>query len=171
MSGLVLAGANLPRPTDQFGAYRGECGILTSEAIAGLRLRSLELVVLSACDTGTGPAVVGEGVFSLQRAFHIAGARNVIATLWKIDDQATAALMRLFYYKLWTEGKPLIVALRESQLAVYRHPERLADLATARGPEFTRVIQGLSSSERPKSQKTAPTKAWAAFILSGVGRL
>jgi CHAT domain-containing protein len=170
LSGLVLAGANLPRTRDRFGITEGDRGILTAEAVAGLPLQGLELAVLSACDTGPGQVAGGEGIFGLQRAFHMGGARNVVASLWKVDDQATAALMRLFYYKLWTEGKPPIVALRESQLAVYRHPEKLADLATTRGPEFTRVIQRVSSSDRPKSQKTAPTKAWAGFVLSGIGR-
>jgi hypothetical protein len=170
MSGLVLAGANLAPSKDEFGIAGGQVGILTSESIAGLRLQNLDLAVLSACDTAIGGAVVGEGVFGLQRAFHIAGARNVIGTLWKVDDQATAALMRLFYHNLWAEGKSSIVALRESQLAIYRHPEKLADLAAIRGPEFTKVIQGVSSSERPKLQKTGPTKTCAAFILSGAGR-
>jgi CHAT domain-containing protein len=170
MSGLVLAGANLAPSKDEFGIASGQSGILTSEVIAGLPLQNLDLAVLSACETAMGGAVVGEGVFGLQRAFHIAGARNVIGTLWKVDDQATAALMRLFYHKLWVEGKSPIVALRESQLAIYRHPKKLADLATTRGPEFAKVIQGVSSSERPKFQKTAPTKTWAAFILSGAGR-
>jgi CHAT domain-containing protein/tetratricopeptide (TPR) repeat protein len=170
MSGLVLAGANLAPSKDEFGIASGQVGILTSEAIAGLPLQNLDLAVLSACDTAIGGSVVGEGVFGLQRAFHIAGARNVIGTLWKVDDQATAALMRLFYHKLWVEGKSPIVALRESQLAIYRHPEKVADLAATRGPEFAKVIQGVSSSERRKLQKTAPTKAWAAFILSGAGQ-
>jgi tetratricopeptide (TPR) repeat protein len=88
LSGVVLAGANLDQP---------DSGILTAEAIAGLPLRKLELAVLSACETGLGETAGGEGVFGLQRAFHVAGTRTVIATLWKVDDQATAALMSLFF--------------------------------------------------------------------------
>ena len=115
LSGLVLAGANLPRPKDEFGVPQGDGGILTAEAIATLPLDHLELAVLSACETGLGDVAGGEGVFGLQRAFHIAGARNVVASLWKVDDQATAMLMQLFYRNLWHGQQSVapLVALRE----------------------------------------------------------
>jgi CHAT domain-containing protein/tetratricopeptide (TPR) repeat protein len=99
LSGLVFAGANLPQKEDKWGVPQGDGGILTAEAIATLPLDDLELVVLSACETGLGDVAGGEGVFGLQRAFHTAGARNVVASLWKVDDLATAVLMRLFYAK------------------------------------------------------------------------
>jgi CHAT domain-containing protein len=170
MSGLVLAGANVPRPRDEFGISQGDGGLLTAEAIAVLPLRNLELVVLSACKTASGEVAGGEGVFGLQRAFHLAGAHNVIASLWEVDDQATAALMRLFYHKLWVEEKPPIVALRESQLALYRNPDNVGDLATTRGPDFTKVVKRVEATNGTGSKKTAPTKVWAAFVLSGAGR-
>ena len=106
LSGLVLAGANMPRPLDSLGIPRGDDGILTAEAIAGMNLLGLELAVLSACETALGDVAGGEGVYGLQRAFHTAGARNVVASLWKVSDEATVALMRLFYNKLWVEQKP-----------------------------------------------------------------
>src|SRR5205814_5061847 len=89
LSGLVLAGANLPPRPDSLGIAQGDGGILTAEAVASLPLVNLELAVLSACETGLGEVAGGEGVFGLQRAFHLAGARTVIASLWKIDDTAT----------------------------------------------------------------------------------
>ena len=79
--------------------------ILTAEAIAGLDLQRLELAVLSACETGLGEVAAGEGVFGLQRAFHQAGCRNVVASLWTMDDQATTVLMRLFYEELWQKHR------------------------------------------------------------------
>jgi CHAT domain-containing protein len=71
----------------------------------------------------------GEGVFGLQRAFHLAGARNVVVTLWQVDDRATAALMAVFYRELWDKGQPPIEALRRAQLEVYRNPGKVPALA------------------------------------------
>jgi CHAT domain-containing protein len=128
--------------------------------------------VLSACETGLGEVAGGEGVFGLQRAFHLAGAKNVVASLWKVDDQATAALMALFYDKLWRQKKPAIKALREAQLTLYHHPERIAALAKERGPNFDKVVR--LPVTRDKGTKTQPggkaaTKLWAGFVLSGLG--
>ena len=92
LSGVVLSGANLPPEADQDGLPTGEDGILTAEEIVSLDLRKTELVVLSACETGLGRVAGGEGVLGLQRAFHLAGARSVVAGLWELDDQATTAL-------------------------------------------------------------------------------
>jgi CHAT domain-containing protein len=105
LSGLVLAGANKPDPA-------GDGGILTAEAIVGLDLSGLDLAVLSACETGLGEVAGGEGVYGLQRAFHQAGCRDVVASLWRVNDEATAALMAVFYRKLWQENLPPVEALR-----------------------------------------------------------
>src|SRR5438067_12073441 len=123
MSGLVLAGANRPEPPGR--------GLVTGEHLVDRDLSGLELAVLWACDTGLGEVAGGEGVFGLQRAFHVAGAKNVIASLWQVDDEATAALMALFYHHLWEEKRPPLEALRQAQLAVYHHPERIGALARA----------------------------------------
>src|SRR5205807_3129911 len=116
LSGLVLAGANRP-------AAGGDGGILTAEAVVGLPLEGLDLAVLSACETGLGEVAGGEGVFGLQRAFNIAGTRNVIGSLWKVDDEATCALMALFYRGLFEGkgGRSPLEALRRAQLYLYRH--------------------------------------------------
>jgi CHAT domain-containing protein len=162
-TGLVLAGANLK------GKDAGaEGGILTSEAIAGLDLRKLELAVLSACETGLGEAAAGEGVFGLQRAFHLGGCRNVVASLWKVDDDATAALMAVFYHELWQEGRPPLEALRRAQLALYRHPRDVPALARGRGPDFEKTVRRVAQPvARPGAR--AAVKDWAAFVLSGPG--
>src|SRR5262249_54814589 len=118
LSGLVFAGANLPQTPGK--------GILVADSIIGLDLRHLDLAVLSACETGLGEVAGGEGVYGLQRAFHIAGARDVVASLWQVNDEATAALMTLFYQGLWQEKLEPIEALRAAQLEIYYHPEKVS---------------------------------------------
>src|SRR5262249_11917820 len=142
LSGLVLAGANRPPPKDPKELERHDSGILTAEAIAALDLERMDLAVLSACETGLGEVAGGEGGFGLQRAFHVAGCKNVVASLWQVDDQATAALMGLFYHKLWRENQPPLRALREAQLYLYRHPERVGVLAKLHsGPDFDNEVR------------------------------
>src|SRR5262249_30690416 len=80
LSGLVCSGANRPETAER--------GILSADAIAGLLLDDLHLAVLSACDSGIGDVAGGEGVYGLQRAFHLAGCPNVGARLWKAGDAA-----------------------------------------------------------------------------------
>jgi CHAT domain-containing protein/tetratricopeptide (TPR) repeat protein len=165
LSGLVLAGANKPD-------LAGDGGILTAEAIVGLDLSGLDLAVLSACETGLGEVAGGEGVYGLQRAFHQAGCRDVVASLWRVNDRATAALMAVFYHKLWHENLPPIEALRQAQLTLYRHPERIIELAE-RGYDVSKVVKlppDEPTKERAAPGARAPAKMWAAFVLSGPGR-
>ena len=169
-SGLVLAGANLPRPKDELGIPRGDGGILTAEGIAGLALDNLEPAVLSACETGLGDVAGGEGVFGLQRAFHLAGAHNVVASLWKVDDKATAALMRIFFHKLSSQNKSPMVALREAQLFIYHNPDQIEEVAGSRGPVLDKPVPLPDGGRRKPITATAETKHWAAFVLSGAGR-
>jgi CHAT domain-containing protein len=161
LSGLVLAGANLPDRDD---------GVLTAEALAGLQLPQLDLAVLSACETGLGDVAGSEGAFGLQRAFHIAGAKNVVASLWRVDDDATAALMALFYRKLWQEGKPAPLALKEAQLALYRSPGSIPALAKARGPDFDKEVRRIEEAPKPRTAEQAGVRQWAGFVVSGIGR-
>jgi CHAT domain-containing protein/tetratricopeptide (TPR) repeat protein len=165
MSGLALAGANIERM-----GTSGEDGILTAEEIATVVMPDLELAVLSACDTGLGQVAGGEGVFGLQRAFHLAGAKNVVASLWKVDDRATAALMGVFYKKLWQENKAPIEALREAQLAIYRNPDLVGKLSTERGASFGKTVELIDKGRRSPDGKTAHPRLWAAWVLSGLGR-
>jgi tetratricopeptide (TPR) repeat protein len=167
-TGLVLAGANLPPGPEPL---RDDRGILAGEAIAGLDLRRLDLAVLSACDAGPEESAAGEGVFGLQQTFHLGGCRNVVASLWKADDQPTAALLALFYHRLWAEGEPPLQALRHAQLALLRHPDEVPLLAQARGPAFAAAVKRVEAPVPPPGRKaTAPEKHWAGFVLSGLGR-
>jgi CHAT domain-containing protein len=155
--------ANTPVAADQ------DDGILTAVELSGLDLGHTDLVVLSACETGLGQTAGGEGVLGLQRAFQIAGAKNVVASLWKVDDQATAALMRLFYHKLWAEKKTPTVALREAQLWILNHPDEIPMLAASRGMKFAKVVPLPDSGKRAQSPKRSSPYLWAAFVISGTG--
>ena len=133
LSGVVLAGANVG------GSGDGDDGILTAEEVVGLDLRGVELVVLSACETGLGEVRDGEGVLGLRRAFALAGARSLVLSLWKVPDQETRELMDRFYAALATESPA--DALRAAQLA-------------------------LLGSLRARGKEGHPFY-WAAFVVSG----
>lgn len=101
-----------------------ENGILTAYEAMDLNLQNTELVVLSACETGLGDNVVGEGVYGLQRAFQIAGASATITSLWKVNDAATQDLMSTFM-DMYLETNDKAVAFRQAQIALakkYNHP-------------------------------------------------
>lgn len=80
----------------------------------------MELATLSACETGLGATANGEGLLGLQRTFQVAGARSVVASLWKVDDDASRDLMERFYENLWTKEMGKLKALREAQLWMLR---------------------------------------------------
>lgn len=147
--------------------------IMSGLAIVDLPLQNLRLATLSACETGLGEFTGGEGVQGLQRAFHLAGCPNVVASLWNVHDAATASLMARFYHELWGNRKPPIEALREAQLMIYYHPELIPDLAGERGaPRLKEAVEVTLRKPGPTSPATdfADTKLWAAFVLSGVGK-
>lgn len=98
-----------------------------------LRLRDIydldlgaDLVVLSGCQTALGKEIRGEGLLGLTRGFFYAGAPRVVASLWWIDDRATAELMAAFYRGLWKEGLRPAAALRKARL-VLAHQRRFRD--------------------------------------------
>lgn len=150
LTGVVLAGAN--RRATGATPEGAAGGILTGEEVDACDLRDTELVVLSACETGLGAVAGGEGVFGLQRAFHLAGARTVVASLWKVDDTATKTLMVEFYRNLWEKKRSRIEALREAQSTMlHQYDFRRGELRPA------------------DAEKDAqpPPFFWAAFVLSG----
>jgi CHAT domain-containing protein len=112
-------------------------GFLRMHEIYNLNLPS-DLIVLSACQTGIGKEIKGEGVIGLTRGFMYAGASRVIASLWKVDDAATAALMEHFYRSLFQEKLSPSAALRQAQLRTMKQNRRW------RSPYY-----------------------WAAFVLQG----
>ena len=162
MTGLVFAGANTPQTPGR--------GILTGESLIDLDLSGLELVVLSACETGIGDVAGGEGTFGLQRAFHMAGARDVVASLWKVPDTSTAALMALFYRNLWDKNLAPVEALRQAQLELYNNPAKIPELAKGFRGKFEEVPSAAAADVKPTKDGKAHPLLWAAFTLSGPGR-
>ncbi|APZ93254.1 CHAT domain-containing protein [Fuerstiella marisgermanici] len=144
LSGLALANAN--RPNDD--------GLLTAHEISQMELSNLHTVVLSACETAVGDYSRGEGQMSLQWAFHRAGAKSCVSSLWKVPDAATSRLMDKFYEYLWN-GETKLEALRSAQIWVLRNPD--ATKESSRGATITEA----------SSQNLNSPYFWAAFQLSG----
>jgi CHAT domain-containing protein len=94
-------------------------GFLRLHDIYNLNLPA-DLVVLSACNTGLGKDVRGEGLIGLTRGFMYAGASGVMASLWKVDDEATAELMKHFYSGMLKDGLPPAAALRQAQMTMLK---------------------------------------------------
>ncbi len=147
LSGLVLSGANQP-PED------GDDGVLTALEVAELNLGRVELAVLSACETGLGEVAGGEGVLGLQRGFQVAGARSVVATLWKVDDEQTRQLMERFYENYWRKEQGMLESLREAQLWMLREVS-------------ARDLRLRPQTATPEQVHRAPPYYWAPFVLSG----
>ena len=133
-SGLAFAEANhASEITD------GDYGILTALEITGMDLYGTDLVVLSACDTGVGEVKAGEVVFSLRRAFALAGAKNLLMSLWPVSAEITANQVKAFYQNF--QKLPPAEALRQAQL------ETIKELKAKDG--------------------VASPALWAPFILQG----
>jgi CHAT domain-containing protein len=156
LSGIVLAGANRPATPDQ------DDGILTALSVEERDLSNVDLAVLSACETGLGQSAGGEGMLGLQRAFQVAGARTVVASLWKVPDVQTQELMARFYDNLWAKKMPKLAALREAQIWLLHGGT--AELAVAQ----SRGVGGVEhSAPTPDAGGRLPPQFWAAFELSG----
>jgi CHAT domain-containing protein len=158
LSGLVWAGANRPELDPVTGAADLGGRIMTAEEVAGLDLRNCELAVLSACETGRGQVAGGEGVIGLQRAFHEAGARRVVASLWKVDDEATRALMERFYTFLWRDRLDPMQALHAAQLETLRG---------GNGDGMSRELGRPESSRASRIRASYSPRLWAAWLISG----
>ncbi|MBI2721157.1 MAG: CHAT domain-containing protein [Bacteroidetes bacterium] len=122
-SGIILAGVG-PSTRDSLNINSENDGIFSAYEASLLNLSTTELVVLSACQTGLGDNMGSQGVAGLQRSFAIAGAKNIIMSLWPVDDDATKMLMAEFY-KNYAITLNIESAFRQAQTLVkerYKHP-------------------------------------------------
>ncbi|MDX2195799.1 MAG: CHAT domain-containing protein [Cytophagales bacterium] len=114
-SGIVMANINPMAEND---------GLFTAYELSTLDFTKLKLIVFSACETGLGDVMNGEGVFGLQRAAGIAGAKTVMMSMWTVNDEATKELMITFYGN-WLKYNNMRKAFKDAQLAMlakYKHP-------------------------------------------------
>jgi len=164
LSGIVFAGANSDSE-----------GILYAGDVQAMDLQGTDLTVLSGCETSQGVTAAGAGVIGLQRAFHLAGVRTVVGSLWRVDDRATQRLMERFYRNLWMSRMEKGEALRDAQLWLLNNPEVLLETPATRGP---RAVSSSISGPPKKLSPLPPADSsaagsrpdpfyWAAFQLSG----
>ena len=134
--GLLFAGANTALQGKSKELPDGvQDGILTAKEISLMDLRDAELVVLSACETAKGD-IISEGVFGLQRAFKMAGAKTIIMSLWKVDDRATQLLMTEFYTNWISKKQPKREAFRNAQNAVRYYKDKYGDYIYLNKPYY-----------------------------------
>jgi CHAT domain-containing protein/tetratricopeptide (TPR) repeat protein len=136
LSGLVFAGANTEREEGRLDGY------LTAADVDWMDLSGVELVTLSACETGLGRSQSGEGMSGFRTTLLRAGAKTVVTSLWKVPDDATQELMVRFYENLLRNKMGKLEALRDAQLWMLRENRRTHD-----------------GAGRPHT--------WGAFVLSG----
>ncbi|MEM9827881.1 MAG: CHAT domain-containing tetratricopeptide repeat protein [Planctomycetota bacterium] len=161
LSGLVMAGANVPPES-----IEDEDGILTAEEIAYLPMGDVELAVLSACETGLGASAGGEGITGIQRAFQVSGVDTTVASLWKVDDDATRKLMKRFYENREEKKFSAIKSLRQAQLWMLDQTPATSDAPDTKSKTDRGPVRPVNPVARVRSDRTPP-RYWAAFTLSG----
>ncbi|AXI99530.1 CHAT domain-containing protein [Cyclonatronum proteinivorum] len=143
-SGLVLSAS----VNDLNNPALSANGFLRESVINGLRLNA-DIVVLSACNTGIGKIMSGEGVLGLQRAFLNAGSSQVAVTLWSVEDRSTSLLMRSFYQNLNLQDAARSRFFRRSEALNYPLALREAQLSMLDNPQYNHPVN------------------WASFVITG----
>lgn len=171
-AGLALAGANLGAALDS--ALVAEDGILSDEEVLGLDLSGVDLVLLSACEGASGEVQSGEGIFGLRRAFQVAGAQAVVASLWPVADATARALMCDLHARLSAGGTTAARALQEAKraelerrraLGIDTHPRHWAGFLVA-GAE---VGFPFHSDEHQSPKEKTPCETASRFASTAAG--
>ena len=153
---------------DQAG--RPQDGFITMQDVYRLHA-PVDLVVLSACRTGLGKDVRGEGLIGLTRGFMYAGASSVVASLWRVDDEATAELMKQFYTNMLQKGMRPAEALRSAQNTLRQNPEWQSPHFWAgfvlQG-EFKEPIRIPAHTGAPRAVQNAVGIAFLLLLLTGI---
>ena len=159
-SGIALAGAQstLKSWSERKAPDPETDGVLTAEEVAALDLDGTWLVTLSACETGVGEARSGEGVLGLRRAFMMAGAENLLITLWPVSDQTTAAIMADFYREaLKTRNAPgSLSKVQREWLVKLRKEKGLLEAVRDAGP-FVMATIGKPLPPLPREPAKEPS--------------
>ncbi|MEO1591917.1 MAG: CHAT domain-containing protein, partial [Cyanobacteria bacterium J06632_22] len=147
----------------------GDGEVATLREIRRWNLRAADLVVLSACETGLGGQDLGNGIEVLGLGYQIqrAGAKAAVASLWRVNDGGTQALMNAFYLAL-SEGHPKAEALRLAQLALIEDDLSVIDRGTSRSATLTVTDTTTGEPLALQGQSDHPFY-WAPFILIGNG--
>ena len=180
-SGLALAGAQDTVKSWARGIVPDNFnnGILTAEDVSMLDLKNTWLVTLSACESGVGHSKSGEGVFGLRRAFMLAGAQNLLMTLWPVGDETTADFMADFYQEVLITHDPAeaLAKVQRNWLSKLREEKGLITAVRDAGP-FAMVMMAnpnskpLSESSSDKSLLQKPNKILefkAALAMADTG--
>ena len=148
----------------------GGADFLFLREIYGLDFKGLDLVVLSACESGRGKEAGGEGLLGFAQAFLQKGARSVVLSRWKVDDEATALLVVRFYQNLLGRRPGLKAPLPKAE-ALREAKEWLRNLSAKEvKAEAERLPRGKGEKParlRAEARPFAHPYYWAAFVLVG----
>jgi CHAT domain-containing protein len=138
---------------------------LTGEDVTGLDLLETQLVVLSACEAGSGPHRFGAGLLAFRRAFVLAGARTVVTSLWRIPGPARLVLLERFYQNMLKRGMARGEALREAQQ--YTRGLTLGQLRRSAVGELVRAYLQPLERQADDFRPFRHPRYWGAFICQG----
>ena len=136
-----------------------EDGNLYAHELYGIDLSSSQLAVLSACETGVGIQVPGEGIYSLARGFAYAGCPSIVMSLWRVSDETSAELMDLFYENL-ANGLEKDEALQKAKI---KYLENANDLSAH--PANWAAFISLGNNEPIKIQESLLERYWWVFLI------